>query len=179
MALDERLRRALESAGEPADPSGVYENLIRRRERRRMARRLTLGGVSVAVIAACIVGVVILSRVFAPTEARPGADGGVASVQPVPTPADVPPTGEDIGLGFPVCNVTKVAGVFAPGVDGTAWVATKTGDLGCPSLGAACRWSPGSSGDGVADTSFGPPSATRGARRSRRRMSTATGPTRC
>lgn len=158
MALDERLRRAFEGAGEPADPSGVYEDLIRRRERRRMARRLTLGGVSVAVIAACIVGVVILSRVFAPTEPRPAGVGGVVpSVQPEPTPADVPPTGKDIGLGFPVCNVTKVAGGFAPGVDGTAWLATKTGDLGCPSLGDGMQVvAVDVSGDGVADTSFGP-----------------------
>jgi len=142
--------------GRPADPSGVYEELIRRRERRRMARRLTVGGVSVAVIAACIVGVVILSRVFAPTETRPGGTGGVApSVQP--TPADVPPTGKDIGLGFPVCNVTSVSGVFAPGVDGTAWVATKTGDVGCPSLGDGMQvLAVDVSGDGVADTSFGP-----------------------
>jgi hypothetical protein len=158
VVLDERLRRAFEGAGEPADPSGVYEDLIRRRERRRMARGMTLGVVSVAVVAACIVGVVILSRVFAPTESRPGADGGVApSVQPVPTPADVAPTGEDIGLGFPVCNVTSVAGVFAPGVDGTAWVATKTGDVGCPSLGDGMQVvAVDVSGDGAADASFGP-----------------------
>jgi hypothetical protein len=158
VVLDERLRRAFEGAGEPADPSGVYEDLIRRRERRRMARGMTLGVVSVAVVAACIVGVVILSRVFAPTESRPGADGGVApSVQTVPTPADVAPTGEDIGLGFPVCNVTSVAGVFAPGVDGTAWVATKTGDVGCPSLGDGMQVvAVDVSGDSVADTSIGP-----------------------
>ena len=156
MALDERLQRELDRVGRPADPSGVYEELIRRRQRRRMARRLTVGGVSVAVVAACIVGVVILSRVFAPTETRPGGAGGVAhSVQP--TPADVPPTGKDIGLGFPVCNVTSVSGVFAPGVDGTAWVATKTGDVGCPSLGDGMQvLAVDVSGDGVADTSFGP-----------------------
>jgi hypothetical protein len=158
VVLDERLHRALEGAGEPADPSGVYEDLIRRRERRRMVGRMTLGVVSVAVVAACIVGVLILSRVFAPTESRPGADGGVApSVQPVPTPAGVAPTDEDIGLGFPVCNVTSVAGVFALGVDGTAWVATKTGDVGCPSLGDGMQIvAVDVSGDGVADTSFGP-----------------------
>jgi hypothetical protein len=158
VVLDERLRRALEGAGEPADPSGVYEDLIRRRERRRMVGRMTLGVVSVAVVAACIVGVLILSRVFGPTESRPGADGGVApSVQPVPTPADVARTGEDIGLGFPVCNVTSVAGVFAPGVDGTAWVATKTGDVGCPSLGDGMQVvAVDVSGDGAADASFGP-----------------------
>ena len=74
MVLDERLGRAFEGAGEPADPSGVYEDLIRRRERRRMARGMTLGVVSIAVVAACIVCVVILTRVFAPTESRPDAD---------------------------------------------------------------------------------------------------------
>jgi hypothetical protein len=65
--------------------------------------------------------------------------------------------GEDIGLGFPVCNVTSVSGVFAPGVDGTAWVATKTGDVECPSLGDGMQvLAVDVSGDGVADTSFGP-----------------------
>ena len=178
MALDERLRRAIEGAGEPADPSGVYEDLIRRRERRRMARRAKIGGLSIVVLAGSIAVIVLLSRVFAPTESRPGADGGVApSVQPDHTPTDVPSTGEDIGLRFPVCNVTSVAGVFAPGVDGTAWVATKTGDVGCPSLGDGMQsmspvtaWPTRRS-----DRS----SVTRGARRSRRPMSMGTGPTSC
>jgi hypothetical protein len=109
-------------------------------------------------LAGSVVGVVILSRAFAPTESRPGAGGGdTPSVQPDPTPVDVPPGGEDIGLGFPVCNVTSVAGVFAPGVDGTAWVATKSGDVGCPSLGDGMQVvAVDVSGDGMADTSFGP-----------------------
>jgi len=79
------------------------------------------------------------------------------SVEPEPTATEALPTGEDIGLGFPVCNVTSVSGVFAPGVDGTAWVATKTGDVGCPSLGDGMQVvALDMSGDGVADTSFGP-----------------------
>jgi hypothetical protein len=158
VALDERLRRAFEGAGEPADPSGVYEDVIRRRERRRMARRAKIGVLSIIVLAGSVVGVVILSRAFAPTESRPGAGGGdTPSVQPDPTPVDVPPGGEDIGLGFPVCDVTSVAGVFAPGVDGTAWVATKSGDVGCPSLGDGMQIvAVDVSGDGEADASFGP-----------------------
>ena len=157
MALDERLRRALEGAGEPADPSGVYEDVIRRRERRRMARRAKIGVLSIVVVAGSVVGVVILSRAFAPTESRPGAGGEMPSVQPDPTSVDVPPGGEDIGLGFPVCDVTSVGGVFTPGVDGTAWVATKTGDVGCPSLGDGMQVvAVDVSGDGIADTSFGP-----------------------
>jgi hypothetical protein len=108
----------------------------------------------------CIVGVVTLSRVFAPTDSRLGADGGVApSVQPVPTPADVAPTGEDIGLGFPVCNVTSVPGRFAdPNTPGIAFVATRMGDTGgCPdATGAFNVVAIDVNGDGVADTSYGP-----------------------
>jgi Lipoprotein LpqB beta-propeller domain len=79
-----------------------------------------------------------------------------ATVAPSPRPSGNV-DGEDIGLGFPVCNVTSVAGVFAPGVDGTAWVATRIGDVGCPSLGDGMQVvAVDVSGDGVADTSFGP-----------------------
>ena len=56
-----------------------------------------------------------------------------------------------------MCNVTSVAGVFATGVDGTAWVATKTGDVGCPSLGDGMQVvAVDVSGDDEADASFGP-----------------------
>jgi WD40-like Beta Propeller Repeat len=88
------------------------------------------------------------------------------SWQPLPTTgvtvaASPTPSGnvdaQDIGLGYPVCNVTSVAGVFVPGVDGTAWVATKTGDVGCPSLGDGMQVvAVDVSGDGEADASFGP-----------------------
>lgn len=60
MALDERLHRELERLGRPADPSGVYERLIRRREQRRIARRLEAGGVAFAVFAASLWGVLAL-----------------------------------------------------------------------------------------------------------------------
>jgi WD40-like Beta Propeller Repeat len=80
-----------------------------------------------------------------------------ATVAPSPMPSGNVDGAQDVGLGFPVCNVTSVAGVFAPGVDGAAWVATKTGDLGCPSLGDGMQVvAVDVSGDGVADTSFGP-----------------------
>ena len=157
MALDERLRRAFEGAGEPADPSGVYEDVIRRRERRRMARRAKISPVhrrrgGVGRWRRDPVQGLRADRVTSRRRRRRHA-----SVQPDPTPVDVPPGGEDIGLGFPVCDVTSVAGVFAPGVDGTAWVATKSGDVGCPSLGEGIQVvAIDLSGDGVADTSFGP-----------------------
>jgi hypothetical protein len=81
MAVDERLRRALEEAGRPADPSGIYEHLIRRRERRRIARRVQSGVVAVVVVAGSIAGFYGLSRVFDPGERTPGAG-------PSPVPID-------------------------------------------------------------------------------------------
>jgi hypothetical protein len=138
VALDEHLRRAIDGAGDPADPSGVYEDLIRRRERRRMARRAKVGLLSFVVLVGTVAGVVLLSRVFATTPSES-------------------PIGKDIGLGFPVCNLTSLPGVFAPGMNGTAWVATKAGDVSCPSPGDGMQVvAVDVSGDGVADTSFGP-----------------------
>jgi hypothetical protein len=79
VALDERLKRELERAARPADPSGVYEHMIRRRERRRIARKVQSGVLAVAVIAGSIAGVYGLSRVFAP-------GGSTSGDQPSPVP---------------------------------------------------------------------------------------------
>jgi WD40-like Beta Propeller Repeat/Lipoprotein LpqB beta-propeller domain len=84
VALDERLRRAFERAGEPADPSGVYEDLIRRRERRRMAHRIRMGALAVAVVGGTIVGVFALSRLFG----IPGQDSVTPIVPAQPTPSN-------------------------------------------------------------------------------------------
>lgn len=73
MALDERLRRELEEAGRPADPSGVYEDLIRRRERRR-GKHLKTIALTIGVIAATVAGVVALSNVFEPSRTSPGVN---------------------------------------------------------------------------------------------------------
>ena len=89
------------------------------------------------------------------------ADG--APAMPTPTQTSTmtpPPVGKDIGLGFPVCNVTSVRGEFAPGVDGVdgkAYVATKAGDTACPDLGDGMQVvAVDVTGDGLADTSYGP-----------------------
>ena len=155
MALDERLQRELDRAGRPADPSGVYEELIRWRERRRIVRKVESGVLAIAVVAVSVAGVYGLSRVFS-QDAEPGA---ATPSTPTPTPTPSPsPTGKDIGLGFPVCDVTSVRGQFAPGVDGKGFVATRRGDTGrCPSTDGGMQvLAVDVDGDGVADASYGP-----------------------
>ncbi len=79
--LDERLRRELELAGRPADPTGVYEELIRRRERRRLARRLEAGALALAVSAASLVGIWAVTRSGdGGAPATPGSEGTLAAV---------------------------------------------------------------------------------------------------
>jgi len=77
--LDDRLRRDLERAARPADPSGVYEELIRRRERRRIARKVQAGALAFVVIAGTAAGVYGLSRVFLAGSETPGDAGSVPS----------------------------------------------------------------------------------------------------
>ena len=90
------------------------------------------------------------------------AASDVAPVVPTPSPTPTPtmsasPIGKDIGLGFPVCNVTSVRGEFAPGVHGKVYVATKAGDTACPDLGDGMQvLALDVTGDGLADTSYGP-----------------------
>lgn len=79
--LDERLRRELERAGRPADPTGVYEELIRRRERRRIARRLQAGALALAVSAGSFAGIWALTRGSGGgIVATPGHDDVIAAV---------------------------------------------------------------------------------------------------
>lgn len=70
MALDERLRRELEEGARPADPSGVYEELTRRRERRKLVRKVEAGALAVVVVLGSIGGVYALMQVFGGSEAK-------------------------------------------------------------------------------------------------------------
>jgi hypothetical protein len=88
----------------------------------------------------------------------PHGDTVVQTPPPTPSPDASPsPIGKDIGLGFPVCDVTSVGGTFAPGVNGRAFVATRTGDTGCPRPGDGMQvLAVDVTGDGLADASYGP-----------------------
>jgi hypothetical protein len=87
VALDERLRRELERAGRPADPSGIYEDLIRRRERRRILHGVRVAALGVFVIAGCIAAVFALTAVF----------GGETPKETVIAPSPVPITPHENG----------------------------------------------------------------------------------
>ena len=73
MALDERLRRELDRAAQPADPSGLYEHLIRRRERRQIARKVQSGLLAAVVLAGSVGAFYALTRLFRETEEPPVA----------------------------------------------------------------------------------------------------------
>jgi len=79
VALDERLRREIERGGEPADPSGVYEDLIRRRERHRIAHRVEAGALALVVFAATVGGFFALTRIFREAEGNDVAGAPVSN----------------------------------------------------------------------------------------------------
>jgi len=79
VALDERLRRELDRAAQPADPSGLYEHLIRRRERRRIAQRVQGGLLAVVVLLGSVGGFYALTRIFRETEEPPSVGAPTVS----------------------------------------------------------------------------------------------------
>src|SRR5207247_3926034 len=94
--LDDRLRRDLERAARPADPAGVYEELIRRRERRRIARRIEATALAVAVVAGTIAGTYGLSRVFWADTTTPRGRGSPSVSAPPTSPSPSPQATSDI-----------------------------------------------------------------------------------
>jgi Tol biopolymer transport system component len=87
--------------------------------------------------------------------------GGITETTPTPTPVTSPDpeAARDIGLGFRVCNVTSVQGHFGDAQTvGTAYVATKRGDVGpCPNASEADNVvAVDVTGDGQADAVYGP-----------------------
>ena len=88
-----------------------------------------------------------------------------AGTNPEPSPTSEPtvspsvgPAGQDIGLGFNVCNLERLGGIdfLGDGTRGQAWTAAKVKDNGTcpePSLGHTYLVAVDVDGDGVADAS--------------------------
>ncbi|HEU4355499.1 MAG TPA: LpqB family beta-propeller domain-containing protein, partial [Actinomycetota bacterium] len=62
--LDDRLTRELREAGPLADPTGVYEQLIRRRERRRIAERVRKATVILVATTIAVAGTILVVQAF-------------------------------------------------------------------------------------------------------------------
>ena len=158
--LDDRLSRELERAAPPADPTGAFEQVERKRVRRGRVRKLQAGALVVVVLAGTLGGVAVLREAFR-SSLTPGASPTTQST-PSATPSASPtPSGPvDIGLAFPVCDVKTMTGDFdGNGTPDTFYTATKMSDApGCPAPGTATEvLGVDLNGDGTVDAVGGPP----------------------
>lgn len=62
--IDERLTRELRRLEPPADPTGAYERVVAKRERRRIFRRAQHGALAVVVVVGTVAGAIGLNRLF-------------------------------------------------------------------------------------------------------------------
>jgi hypothetical protein len=136
VALDERLSRELGRLGRPADPSGVYEELIRRRERRRVRRRFGISVLAIAVVLGTGVGFIALARIFDPGSDRVPIAGtgstGATGHEIGPSGSSGRSTGRaDVGIDFPLCDVTSIRGHFLDEGMQVAIVGTKSTNGSC------------------------------------------------
>ena len=74
--FDDRLTKELERAAGPAEPTDVFDEIHRRRERRVTMRRLQTAMLATVVFAGSIAGVLVLNRAFR-------GEGNTAATAPV------------------------------------------------------------------------------------------------
>ncbi|HTG48050.1 MAG TPA: hypothetical protein VK646_10390 [Actinomycetota bacterium] len=143
--IDDRLERDLSRAARPGapDPGVLVEEIVARRQHRTRVRRLRAGAVAVAIVLVAF-GAFVVLQAQAPGTLAP-ATGGLTA-----PPAVAPP----LRLGQPTCRVTWVP-ITVDGSHGFAYVATITGDEGCPTDGDQVV-AVDIDGDGRADAVAGP-----------------------
>lgn len=126
--LDDRVQEELERAARPADPSGLYEQLIRRRERRSVRRRIQTGAVALVVVIGTIAGFSSLSRIFRAAEDR-------SSSSTTPANGVLGLTLFDAGFE---AGERRTAHVFTLNPDGTGLTQLTSGDV----IDTGVTWSP-------------------------------------
>lgn len=99
--IDERLTRELRRLEPPADPTGAYERVVAKRERRRIIRRAQHGVLAVVVVLGTVAGVYGLSRVFLGGSETPGDAGSVPSNGIIVFSRDIPGDGEHLFAASP------------------------------------------------------------------------------
>jgi len=162
-AVENELKQLLrDRAEEMRLPPEIPRPVLRRARRHRLINGALAGVFAIAVIAGGIVGVraVLVHRAGGSRPAGPPSVGATqspsATTEPTTSPSPSDPT---LGLPFPVCDVSSVEGRFRnPDTLGTAYVATRRGDLGgCPPPGSAFTLiAIDLDGDGQVDASVGP-----------------------
>lgn len=96
---DDRIRAGLKRLVQPADPSGAFDRVVRRRRRYRMRRRAGSALLSIAVVGGAIGGFLGLRGVFEPS-VDPGSGLG-----PTPGPtASATPAPEDELVYWEICG---------------------------------------------------------------------------
>ena len=60
---DDRLKGALERMAAPADPSGAFERIVEKKTRRRIMRRVEVGGLALIVLGGTVGGTFALAHV--------------------------------------------------------------------------------------------------------------------
>ena len=138
--IDDRLERDLERAARPAapDPGATFREVGRRRARRTVMRKVQTVALVVVVLGGTAAGFLALQRNFT-GESVPEASStstpspsttGTTIVTPIPLPGD-PTKVFDVGLAFPVCRASSIAGNFLGTGQTFAYVFTKASDGGC------------------------------------------------
>lgn len=124
--FDERLRKALRQAAEPADPAGAYERILEKKIRRGIMRRMQIVALAVVVLAGTAGGTFALARALSFGRSAPapaaqnrtpapasseGARGwfGYAPLgRPTPSPSTTAPAGSE----RLACGLTRAFGDF-------------------------------------------------------------------
>jgi len=107
--LDDRLREELRRSLRPADPVELYEDLSKRRGRRRVARKIGAGALVVAVLAVAAGGFLFFNDIFrgAPADGGESGERISFSTYPLPFPS---PTGPTDFAGFGVYTLDPSSG---------------------------------------------------------------------
>lgn len=152
--LERELRALRDRAEEEVRPSPQMEGIVFGRARIRRAVTALSG---LALIAA--VSVASMVTVGAITgENRLVHPVATPTESPSPEETQAPELGQDIGLGFPVCDVKRLQGIdlLGDGSDGTAWTATALGhSRKCPrEIEDSYLVAVDVTGDGEADASW-------------------------
>lgn len=159
--FDDLLTRELERAARPAEPTGTFERVDRRRAYRARLRKVGSAGMAVVVIAGTLGGVAVLRSAFRETPSSPGGATGVT----VPSPFPITPKANGRIVAATQNGTSGVFELLSMEPDGTAQEAIPV-EVDPPGDPWFATWSP--DGDRLAVTVFPEPFSSRNGRNGQR-----------